>query len=65
MSDKLPLIIDGDEHDRGDPTCAACWNWYPKSCECRGLIHASFIEESNDDVILADECDRCGSTSSE
>lgn len=51
------------DHATGDPDCSGCWSdAWPAPCECGGLVHAEFEDESNDSVILSYRCDRCGST---
>lgn len=57
------MLIDGNEHIVGDKGCSECWQDYPKTCDCGGLIHASFGDENADgDYYLNYKCDKCGST---
>lgn len=56
------LLGDGqDRHAVGAEDCAACWRGYPEVCDCGGLIHASYGDESaSGDYWLYTRCDRCG-----
>lgn len=50
-------------HHAGDPQCAECWEEYPATCTCGGLIHATGeSDEDRDDgnVSVTTKCDRCG-----
>jgi len=56
----------GDKHEASNPKCEEGWcegggaDRYPRPCVCGGLVHASFLDESYDDVLLQRKCDRCG-----
>ena len=54
------IAIDGEAHAVGDEECADCWGEYPQPHECGGLMHAQFIDESYDSVMLGYLCDKCG-----
>ena len=64
MTNKSIIMLLGDssdEHKIGDMGCSECWRDYPKLCECKGLIHASFGDENYDgDYWLYTKCDKCG-----
>lgn len=49
-----------DPHQVGNPECPECWSGFPKPCDCGGLVHASFQEESWDGYSLYERCDKCG-----
>lgn len=50
------------DHTQGDVNCEYCWGWGPhKKCECGGVVHSEFEEESYDSVFLTYECDACNS----
>lgn len=70
----LPTFSFGEDdypHRIGDPTCDEGYclgdkeGWpdcYPTPCEnCDGLVHANFVDESWDSIILVTRCDKCGS----
>ena len=51
-------------HDSGNRYCVegwcGCWE-YPRKCDCGGLIHADYEDESYDgDIVLITKCDKCG-----
>ena len=53
------------EHEVGDANCTSGWcgGWgYPRPCRCGGLIHADFLDEDCDNVLLSYKCDACLST---
>jgi hypothetical protein len=58
------FVLDGAEHDRGDPACEQCWKGWPQPCEmenCDGQVHAEFGDENADcEYWLILECDTCG-----
>lgn len=55
-------------HHVGDPDCDEGWcgDYYPRPCQCGGLIHAEFgdeyFDEEGDEIgyWLWRKCDRCG-----
>lgn len=49
-------------HTIGNKDCGEGWcgSSYPKACECGGLIHADFGDESYDGYWLHTKCDKCG-----
>lgn len=54
-----------EEHEAAERRCAECWGGWPKPCECGGLVHAEFEDESwhadgDVSVHLRYACDRCG-----
>ena len=54
----------GNPHIVGDESCTVGWcdggRTYPARCDCGGLIHADFGDESSDgDFWLYLKCDRC------
>lgn len=66
MTKEIPFDEDEDfghgSHVKGSTQCGAGWcdGWgFPKKCECGGLIHAEFEEETDDSVILKRKCDTC------
>jgi hypothetical protein len=65
----MPLFTVGEEvtHEAGDAACAECWEEYPESCSCGGLIHAAGGTEEDDDgnVLLTTRCDHCGRSEEE
>lgn len=54
----------GDLHEVGNLKCeeGRCGSYgFPKVCDCGGLIHASFGDESSDgDFWFYERCDKCG-----
>ncbi len=60
----MSLFTVGEEttHHVGDPDCPECWEEYPETCPCGGLVHAAGGAEEDEDgnVLLATRCDRCG-----
>lgn len=62
----MKVIINNYEHDGGLDNCRACWEGYPKICECGGLVHADFGDENeNGDYWLTKQCDNCGESHNE
>jgi hypothetical protein len=65
----MKLFVVGEEatHHVGDPLCPACWESYPESCRCGGLIHAAGGSEEDIDgnVLLVTRCDQCGRSQEE
>jgi hypothetical protein len=64
-----PVALTGaglnEDHEAANKDCPECWGSYPKPCECGGLVHAEFEDESlhadgDVSVILRYACDRCG-----
>ena len=57
-------FVIGDEttHIAGNPQCPECWEDYPETCPCGGLIHAAGEEEDQNRVEIpaTTRCDRCG-----
>jgi hypothetical protein len=62
---RLFAVADELDHHVADGQCPACWEAYPSSCRCGGLIHAS-AEGGDVDLdgnpVLATRCDQCGRT---
>ena len=59
--DDALCIIDGVQHEVGNPDCPQCWGtFWPRRCRCGGRVHAGFVDESWDNVILGYACDVCG-----
>jgi len=57
------IELDGVQHRIGDENCREGWcggKGYPKQCDCGGLIHAEFGDESVDSYWLQTVCDKCG-----
>lgn len=55
------FTIDGITHVIGDENCSECYgSESPLRCQCGGLIHEGFIDESHDSVITKFVCDECG-----
>ncbi len=48
-----------DPHQVGSTDCDACWKG-PFHCDCGGLIHYEFGDESWDGYWLYSKCDQCG-----
>ncbi|KKT30333.1 MAG: hypothetical protein UW18_C0018G0011 [Microgenomates group bacterium GW2011_GWF1_44_10] len=67
MSEKIDVSGEGlCLHEVGNRDCQEGWcgNFYPKSCECGGLIHADFGDEDSDcNYWLYKKCDKCGERS--
>lgn len=57
------FAIDGTEHETGDKECLECYA-EPDPCDCGGLIHHQYFDESWDSVIVLHKCDLCGDTDS-
>lgn len=64
MSDETkttePFKLGCWEHIVGDGDCEGCWRGYPVPCDCGGLIHAEFGDETEDGYWLLTKCDLCG-----
>lgn len=62
-------VMIGEEttHTLGDPQCPECWEGYPESCSCGGLIHAAGEQFDPDgpDLPAITRCDRCGRSEEE
>lgn len=60
----MRLFTVGEEvnHRAGDVECPECWEAYPETCRCGGLMHAAGSAEEDEDgnVSLVTACDRCG-----
>lgn len=54
------FMVDIWEHAIGDDDCDDCWRGYPVLCECGGLIHADWGDETGDGYWLYTKCDKCG-----
>ena len=46
-------------HEIGNEECGECWYTPLKKCECGGLIHQQFADESYDGYSLYFLCDKC------
>jgi hypothetical protein len=59
---KLFAVGEEQGHHAGDTACPQCWETYPVSCLCGGLIHAAGSAEADPDgnPLLLTRCDRCG-----
>jgi len=64
IDDTFVFGEDDDKHEKGNTKCSAGWcdpfTNFPKRCNCGGLIHANFLNESDDDILLQLYCDKCG-----
>lgn len=56
------ITVDGGKHLVADESCPNCWTKeFPKRCECGGLIHQDFGDESFDgEYFCRYACDNCG-----
>jgi ribose-phosphate pyrophosphokinase len=59
---QFTLGEDTAAHTVGDTQCPACWEGYPETCRCGGLIHAvaEAEEDADGNVALITQCDLCG-----
>ena len=61
---QFKVSFDGCVHEVGNKECKECWDNYPITCNCGGLIHADFGDEnSNGNYWLYYKCDLCGEES--
>ena len=52
-----------NKHVVGNAKCQEGWcgtDGYPALCDCGGIIHADFGDESEDGVSVITLCDKCG-----
>jgi hypothetical protein len=60
----MAVFTVGEEvnHRVGDPGCPECWEEYPETCKCGGLIHAAVNgqEDADGNISLITLCDQCG-----
>jgi hypothetical protein len=49
-----------NNHEIGNENCGACWEDTLDKCDCGGLIHTEFGDESSDgDYWIHKQCDKC------
>ncbi len=55
----IDVPSDFKDHEIGNIDCPQC-DAYP--CECGGIVHREYLDESWDSVYFSYWCDSCGST---
>ncbi|MFH1226783.1 MAG: hypothetical protein V1701_02630 [Planctomycetota bacterium] len=53
--------IDLSEHKVVNGECNQCWITTPLKCDCGGIVHTQFGDDTQDGYWLLHKCEKCGS----